>query len=350
MAAPPPEVYVTQVTQRDVPVYMELVGQTRGFQDVDIRARVEGYLDSMNFREGSFVKKGDLLYQIDPKPFEAQVAASKANLVTAQARLTKMQTDVDRLTPLAKIQAVSQKELDDAVANRDAAKAQVDAEKAKLDQAQLDLGYTQVTAPLDGLIGTTNVKVGNLVGRGENTLLDTISVIDPILFRCGLSEAEYLDLARRAEELKKQLAGKPVEVQLILADGTIHPNTGRLDAIERAVDPTTGTLSVQFSFPNPDKLIRPGQYGRARFITQFQQNAILVPQKSVQELQNLYSLAVVGSDNKVTFRNVKVGPREGDLWVINEGLKPGETVIVEGLQRVKEGMTVSPKPVTEGGK
>src|SRR5262249_13584954 len=227
VAAPPPEVYVTQVTQRDVPVYMELVGQTRGFQDVDIRARVEGYLDSMNFREGSFVKKGDLLYQIDPKPFEAQVAASKANLVTAQARLTKMQTDVDRLTPLAKIQAVSQKELDDAVANRDAAKAQVDAEKAKLDQAQLDLGYTQVTAPLDGLIGTTNVKVGNLVGRGENTLLDTISVIDPILFRCGLSEAEYLDLARRAEELKKQLAGKPVEVQLILADGTIHPNTGR---------------------------------------------------------------------------------------------------------------------------
>jgi RND family efflux transporter MFP subunit len=231
-APPPPEVMVTEPLQRDVPVSMELVGQAVGFQDVEIRARVEGFLDSMSFTEGSLVTKGQLLYQIDPKPLKAAEANAKANLAMWQARLEKTNNDVARLTPLAKQQAVSQQELDNAVAQKDAAVAQVDAQKAALEKAQFDLGYTAITSPIDGLIGTTKVKTGNLVGRGESTLLVTISQIDPILFRVGIAEAEYLKVARRAQAQKESGAarGEPVPIQLILADGTVHPQTGRLDA------------------------------------------------------------------------------------------------------------------------
>jgi membrane fusion protein (multidrug efflux system) len=340
----PPEVYVTDVVQRDVPVYMELVGQTKGSQDVEIRARVEGYLDRVAFTEGSYVHKGQLLYQIDPKPLEAVLANAKANMATAQARLEKTNTDVNRLTPLAKQQAVSQQELDNALAFQDAARAQVDAQKAAVDKATLDLGYAHITSPIDGLAGTTQVKAGNLVGRGESTLLTTVSQIDPILFRAGISEAEYLRIAKRIAQQGGPAAGEPkAEIELILADGTVHPYKGRVEAIERAVDPTTGTLAVQFTFPNPQRVVRPGQYGRARFVIETKKGALLVPQRAVQELQNLYSVAVVGEGNKVTFRNVKVGPRVDGLWVIEEGLKPGEKVVVEGLQRVRDGAVVSPK-------
>jgi len=345
-AGAPPEVYVADVVQKDVPVYMELVGQTKGSQDVEIRARVEGYLDTVNFTEGSYVAAGAQLYQIDPKPLEATLARAKAELATAQARLEKTNNDVARLRPLAAQQAVSQQELDNALSAQDAARAQVDAQRAAVDNATLNLGYAHITSPIDGLVGTTNVKPGNLVGRGESTLLTTVSQIDPILFRAGISEAEYLRLARRRDEIKA--AGGSAErpgIDLLLADGTVHPHKGSVDAIERAVDPTTGTLAVQVRFPNPEHLIRPGQYGRARFQSEVKKGALLVPQRAVAELQNLFSVAVVGSDNTVAFRNVKVGPRVDSLWVIEEGLKPGERVIVEGLQRVKEGATVSPKPV-----
>jgi membrane fusion protein (multidrug efflux system) len=344
VAGPPPEVYVADVVQKDVPIYMELVGQTKGSQDVEIRARVEGYLDSVNFTEGSFVRKGALLYQIDPKPLEASLARAKADMATAQARLEKTNNDVTRLRPLAAQQAVSQQELDNSLAAQEAARAQVDAQRAAVDKATLDLGYTHIRSPLDGLVGTTNVKPGNLVGRGESTLLTTVSQVDPILFRAGISEAEYLRLARRREETKARRAEGP-GIELILADGTVHPEKGSVDAIERAVDPTTGTLAVQVRFANPQKLIRPGQYGRARFESELKKGALLVPQRAVAELQNLYSVAVVGSDNKVAFRNVKVGPRVDGLWVIEEGLKPGEKVVVEGLQKVREGAVVTPKPV-----
>ena len=342
-APPPPEVYVSDVIQRDVPIYSELVGQTRGFQDVEIRARVEGFLDRVAFAEGSLVRKGDLLYEIDHKPLESALANAKAGLATAKASLQKTQTDVARLEPLAKEQAVSRQELDNAVSARDAAAAQVEAHQASVEKAQLDLGYTWIKAPLEGLAGTTMVKAGNFVGRGEATLLTTISQLDPILFRAGIGEAEYLRFAKQAEELKRQHGGVPIPVQLLLADGTVHPETGRIDAIERAIDPTTGTLSVQFAFPNPDRILRPGLYGRARFVVEQRQGALLVPQRSVQELQNLYSVVVVGPDGKVAFRNVKVGPRVDSLWVIDEGLKPGERVVVEGLQRVRDGMTVNAK-------
>jgi membrane fusion protein (multidrug efflux system) len=324
---------------------MELVGQTKGSQDVEIRARVEGYLDRVAFTEGTFVRKGTLLYQIDPKPLQAALANAKANLATAEARLQKANTDVARLTPLAKQQAVSQQELDNALSAQDAARAQVDAMKAAVDKATLDLGYAHITSPIDGLVGTTQVKAGNLVGRGESTLLTTVSQVDPILFRAGISEAEYLRLGRQIlEQGGPDGSRKRQEVELLLADGTVHPYKGFIDTVERAVDPTTGTLAIQFKFPNPDKLVRPGQYGRARGVSQVKKGALLVPQRAVAELQNLYSVAVVGEGNKVTFRNVKVGPRVDGLWVIEEGLKPGEKVVVEGLQRLRDGAVVSPKP------
>lgn len=346
-APPPPEVLVTQVVQRDVPVYMELVGQAAGSQDVEIRARVEGFLEKVAFVEGSLVTKGQLLYEIDKKPLQTALANAKANLATSQARLEKAINDVKRLTPLAAQQAVSQQELDNASAQRDAASAQVDAGRAAVEKAELDLGYATIYAPLDGLIGTTKVKAGNLVGRGESTLLVTISEIDPILFRAGIAEAEYLRLARRVQEQREKgmAQGEKTPVQLILADGTVHPHAGYLDAVERNIDTATGTIAVQIKFPNPERIVRPGQYGRVRFVIEHKQGALLVPQRAVQELQNLYNVAVVGADNKVTFRTVTVGPREGTLWVIDEGLKPGDRVVVEGLQRLRDGMTVAPKAV-----
>ncbi len=345
-AAAPPEVFVADVIQRDVPVFLELVGQTKGSQDVEIRARVEGYLDSVSFTEGSFVRRGQLLYQIDPKPLEATLARAKAELETCKARLAKTNNDVARLTPLAAQQAVSQQELDNALAARDAARAQVDAAQAAVEKAALDLGYTTIRSPIDGVVGTTNVKAGNLVGRGESTLLTTVSQVDPILFRAGMSEAEYLRLARRLQEDKVAgVKAEPLPLELILADGTVLPQKGTMDAIERAVDASTGTLMIQARFPNPDRLLRPGQYGRMRGQVETKKGALLVPQRSVTELQNLYSVAVLVGGDKIAFRNVKVGPRVDGLWVIEEGLRPGEKVVVEGLQRVREGSVVDPKPV-----
>jgi membrane fusion protein (multidrug efflux system) len=339
VAAPaPPEVYVTPVVQRDVPVYLDLVGQTQGFQDVDIRARVEGFLDSVNFREGSFVRKGDLLYQIDPKPLQATLAQANAELATARARLAKADNDVARYTPLVTKQAVSQRELDDARAEQDSTRAQVEASKAAAEKTTLDLSYTKIFSPINGLAGTTQVKPGSLV-------------IDPVIFRVALTEADYLRIIKRdptratRDKQDKKVSG----IQLTLADGTVHPQTGTVGPVERAVNSTTGTLGVQIYFPNPDSVLRPGQYGRARVLLDTKTGALLVPQRAVQELQNLYSVAVVGADGKVAFRNVKVGPRVDTLWVIEDGLKPGEQVVAEGLQSVRDGMTVRTKPAPAPG-
>jgi membrane fusion protein, multidrug efflux system len=339
---PPPEVTVTEAVQKDVPIYIELVGSTLGSEDVEIRARVEGYLVSMNFTEGSFVKKGQTLYKIDPQPFQAALSQAQANLSTAKARLDKTNNDVARYKPLAAEKAVSQQELDNALSAQEAARFQVTAYDALVDKAKLDLAYTTIIAPVDGLIGTTQKKVGSLVGRGENTLLNTISQINPILFRCAIAEAEYLRLARAGADKDKSLE-KKFGVELILADGTTFNHKGRLDAIERAVDVSTGTLTGQFSFPNPERILRPGQYGKARFVTDVKEGALLVPQLAVQEIQGLYSVMVVKPDATVEQRMVKVGERVGNLWIIDSGLKPGEKVIVEGLQKVKPGVQVSAK-------
>jgi membrane fusion protein (multidrug efflux system) len=342
-AAGPIEVYVTDVAQKDVPVYLDLVGQTTAFQDAELRARVEGFLETVDFREGSLVRRGDVLYQIDRKPLEATLAQARADQATAAAQLAKANNDVARYTPLVAKQAVSRQELDDAKALQDAATSQLEATKAIVEKATLDLGYTRVTAPISGLIGTTLVKPGNLVGKGENTLLTTISQIDPILFRVGVTEADYLRVIRRFPGGTGG-AARATGIQLTLTDGSIYPHTGKVSVVDRAVDPTTGTLNVQLEFPNPDLVLRPGQYGRARILLETKTGALLVPQRAVQELQNLYSVAVVGSDNKVAFRNVRVGQRVDSSWVIEEGVKPGERVVVEGLQRIRDGVTVAPKP------
>ena len=231
------------------------------------------------------------------------------------------------------------RELDNALSAQEAARAQVDAHKAAVAQAQLDLGYTNITSPVDGVIGTTQKKVGSLVGRGE-TVLNTVSQLNPILFRCAIAEAEYLRLARRGTNRDKSLE-KKFGVELILADGTVFPHKGRLDAIERAVDPTTGTLTGQFRFPNPEDILRPGQYGKARLVTDVKEGALVVPQRAVQEIQGLYSIMVVKPDATVEQRMVKAGERVDNLWIVDSGIKPGEKVIVEGIQKVKPGVKVS---------
>ena len=340
---PPPEVFVADVLQRDVPVYLELVGQTQGYQDVEIRARVEGYLTRMTFTEGSLVRQGALLYEIDRLPLEAILAEARAQQATAEAQLAKANNDVARYTPLVAKQAVSQRELDDArrAAGRGARAG--GRRQGIVEKATLDLSYTRITAPISGLVGTTLVKAGNLVGRGESTLLTTISQIDPALFRVGVTEADYLRIARRALDTGRQ-GGQQTGIQLTLADGTVYPHTGKVNVVDRAVDPTTGTLGIQLLFPNPELLLRPGQYGRARALLDNKVGALLVPQRAVQELQNLYSVAVVDGSGKVAFKNVKVGPRVDSLWVIEEGLTASDKVVVEGLQRIQDGMTVTAKP------
>jgi membrane fusion protein, multidrug efflux system len=344
---PPPEVYVADVVRKDVPEYLELVGQTEGYQDVEIRARVEGFLETMNYTEGSFVKKGDLLYTIDPQSLEANLARAKANEATAQTALDKSTNDVKRYTPLAAKQAVSQRELDDARSEQDAARFQVKAAAAAVERATLDLGYARVRSPINGLVGATLVKPGNLVGKGEPTLLTTVSQIDPIRFRVGVTEADYLRIRRRnpAQVARANAEG----IQLTLADGTVHRYKGRVGPVDRAVNPQTGTLGVQLIFPNTGDVLRPGQYGRIRVLIGVRTGALLIPQVAVQQLQNLYSVAVVNPNQTISFRNVKVGPRVDTQWVIEEGLKPGERVVAEGLQFIKDGQKVHAKPYQPSG-
>jgi membrane fusion protein, multidrug efflux system len=344
---PPPEVYVAGIVQRDVPEYLELVGQAEGNQDVEIRARVEGFLLTQDFTEGSFVKKGQLLYTIDPQTLEATLARAKANQAAAQTALDKSTNDVKRYTPLAAKQAVSQRELDDALSEQEAARSEVKAAAAAVERARLDLGYARVTSPIDGLIGATKVKPGNLVGKGEPTLLTVVSQLDPIRFRVGITEADYLRITRRNPALAAR--ARTEGIQLTLADGTVFPHKGRLGPVDRAVDPQTGTLGAQLIFPNPGNVLRPGQYGRVRALVDVRAGALLVPQIAVQQLQNLYSVAVVNPDETISFRNVKVGPRVDTEWVIEEGLKPGERVVAQGLQFIKDGQKVRVKPYRPSG-
>jgi membrane fusion protein, multidrug efflux system len=339
-------VVVTQAIQKDMPVYREFVGQTLGSQDVEIRARVEGYLQSVDFKEGSFVKKGDLLYQIDPKNFQTTLDQANGKLGEAEASFQKNQNDVNRYRPLAAEKAISQQELDNAESAFMAAKAALDSAKAAVEEATLNLGYTRIEAPIDGLIDTSRVKPGNLVGRGENTLLTILSQIDPMDIRISLSESDYLIFARaKAARDAKRQAGPDSPIQMILADGTVYEHPGAVNFVERAVDPTTGTLSVRISFPNPGKILRPGQYGKVRAARDVKKGAILVPQRAVSELQGLFRVAVVGADNKISMKTVSVGDRFDDLWQITDGLAAGENVVVEGIQKVRDGVLVTPTPM-----
>ncbi len=338
---PTPEVFVAPATTQDVPVMMELVGQTAGSEDVEIRARVEGILETVDFKEGDFVKKGALLYTIDPKPLEAIAAQAKANVATMEAKLSQAELDVARLKPLAEQEAVSRRDYDNAVSTRDAARGQLDAAKSALRTAELNLGYTRITSPISGLADLTKVRPGTLVGRGESTLLTTVSVIDPIYFDASITEADYFTFAARRQKAPPEEGKRTVD--LILADGRVYPERGRLDAVQRSIDPQTGTLAVRLLFPNPQNVLRPGQYGRIRFTVETLEGVVCVPQKAVQEVQGEYRVAVIGAQNKAEFRKVKAGPRTGELWSILRGLEAGENVVIEGLQKVKEGEEVAPK-------
>ncbi len=349
--APTPEIPVVEVVQKDVPLEMELVGSLSGNQDVQIRARVEGYLRSIDYREGSRVKKGDLLFTIDDLPYKANLAQAQASLATSQSQLAKADLDVARYTPLARERAVSQAELDNAIAMQRSVKSQVQAHEAMVEQAKLNLGYTRITAPVAGVVGRSERKVGDLVGRGESTLLTVVSDTDPIRVTIAITEADYLRFAKPlAESGTGADAKKAMEpsgstastARLRLADGSEYPATGRLLFVDRAVDATTGTLRVDLGFENARGLLRPGQYARVRFVSETRRGALLVPQRAVQEIQGKYFAYVVGAGDKIETRTVKPGPRVGDLWLIEEGVKGGEKVVVAGFQRLKDGMVVKP--------
>ena len=344
---PPPAVQVAQVIQRDVPIYVEAVGQTRGSKEVEIRARVEGFIQSVDFAEGTAVQQGQRLFTIDPKQFETTLAQAKGRLAEAEAQLAKARQDVARYTPLAAKNAIPQQDLDTALAVQRAATAGVEAESAAAKSAEIDVGYTRVVSPVTGLVGKAEVKTGNLVGRGESTLLTTVSAIDPIHVRVAFAERDYLTLVRRRLQEVKERGGQPAPVdsaniEMVLADGSVHPQRGKVFFVDRAVDPATGTLLVEIEFPNPDKIVRPGQFAKIRAPVDFRRGAILVPLRAVQEVQATYNVAVVAPGDTIEMRPVKTGARLGTLCVIEEGLQPGERVVVEGLQKVQKGMKVQP--------
>ena len=304
--APPPPVpvVVSEVLVRDQPIYLESIGQALGAQDVEIRARVEGVLESMNFTEGSFVKKDSLLYVIEPYSLQASLDRNKGALAQSEAQLDKATRDVARLQPLWEKNAISRQTLDDALAAERSARAGVDSAKAALESTQIQLGYAKIYAPIDGLVGKTEVRPGNLVGRGQSTLLTTMSTIDPIHFRYSVSEQDYLAWRRARPDDEKARADASNIFDLVLADGALHPHKGGVVFADRNVDPTTGTLLLEVAFPNPERLIRPGQFGRVRVPVKVLPGAILVPQRAVKETQAIYSVFVVDADRKAEFRKV----------------------------------------------
>jgi len=343
-AAELPEVELADVVQKDVPIYSEWVGTTDGLVNAKIRAQVAGYLLKQNYREGALIKKGDRLFEIDPRTFKAALDQAEGQLAQAKARLGKTELDVKRYTPLAKEGAISKQELDDAVQANLAAKASVFSAEATVEQAKLNLGFTRITSPIDGIAGAANAQIGDLVGP-QTAELTTVSTIDPIKVYFALSEQEYLFFAERinASDVGSE-SSREATLDLILANEKVYPQKGRLSYADRQVDVKTGTIRIAALFPNAGNLLRPGQFARVRVLTEIRENALLVPQRAVTELQGSYQLAVVGADNKVQMRSVKVGGRVENLWVINEGLKPGERVIVEGIQKVREGQVVRLKP------
>jgi len=350
-APPPPVVSVAEAAQRDVPVYDEYAGTLQAYVSADARARVEGFLLEQHYAEGSFVKMGQLLFAIDPKPFEAAKLQAEGNLAQARAAFDKATGDVARDRLLVTKQAVSQQDLDHAVAARDSAMGQVVAAEGALRTAILNLGYTRVVAPVDGIAGIAQVRIGNLVGQGQPTLLTTVYQNDPMRMVWSLPERDYIDLAARIAEFARTEAHGGVVppeargLQLVLANGTLFPYEGQIAIVGGPVDPATGTLTVQALFPSPDRLLRPGQYGRLRIRRDIKQ-AVVVPQRALAEEQGQDQVAIVGPDDKVEMRSVKLGPTSGAFVVIESGLKPGERLVIDGIDKVKQhvGQPVTTKP------
>ena len=403
-AAPrPPDVEVVRVEQKDVPVYSEWIGTTEGMVNADIKAQVTGYLLRQNYQEGSFVRKGQLLFEIDPRPLQAvvnqakgdlaksegqvqqaitqldqaqaQLAQANSQLMQAEANQRKTQLDVDKYTPLLEQKAVTQQEFDNADQANDAAraqvevakgqikaatagvgtakaaiiaaKAQVESSQAAVRTAELNLSFTRIISPIDGIAGIAQAQVGNLIST-TSAPLTTVSTVDPIKVFFTLSEQQYLAFNKRnLIEARRGASVVQIQLELILADGTNYPQSGSFFFADRQVDQKTGAIRLAGIFPNPGNVLRPGQYGRVRAVTATKPAALLVPQRAVSELQGSYQVAVVGGDNKIEMRTVKVGERSGSMWVIEDGLKDGETVVVEGIQRIKAGAVVNPKPYTK---
>jgi len=337
---PPPDVRVATVQAKDVALRSEWVGTMDGSVNAQIRARVQGYLESQSYAEGTLVKPGTLLFTIDARPYRAAFDAAKGDLGRAEAQLTKTQQDVTRYTPLAKEGAISQQELDNAVQANRAAKAAVDSARAVVEKAQLDLDWTQLKSPIGGVAGISVAQVGDLIG--ENTVLTTVSKVDPIKVSFPISEQEYL---RYADLMPVDGSAKGEgTLELVLADGSKYPERGKASVANRQVDVKTGTLLVVSLFPNPRSLLRPGQFAKVHAAVEAKRDAVVVPQRAVQEVQGTYQVAVVGADNKVSIRGVKTGARVDNDWVIDEGLAAGERIVVDGLQRVRDGLIVNPKP------
>ena len=344
-APPPPVVEVAPVVQKDVSIFQEWIGTLDGFVNAEIRPQIEGYLLRRVYREGFLVRAGETLFEIDPRQFQATYDQAKGTLAQYEATLANAKTTVARYRPLAAQKAISQQELDDAETRERTAQANVESARASLDKAQLDLGWTKVVSPIDGIAGIAKSQVGDLVN--SQTVMTTVSQVNPIKVYFNPSEQEYLAWVAKYGPPEKTLrADQDMEkgpLQLILADGSVFPHHGKPFLVGREVDVKTGTIQLAGAFPNPGNLLRPGQYGKVRVAVDVKKGAILVPQRAVNELQGSYQVAVVGADNKVTMKVVKVGPLEGSMWIIEEGLKPGDRIVVEGLQRVRTGMTVVPK-------
>jgi RND family efflux transporter MFP subunit len=341
-ALPSPEVEVASVLQRDVPIFSEWVATLDGYINAQIQPQVPGYVIKQTYKEGSFVHKGQILFQIDPRPLQALLDQAKAQLAQAQAQLGKTEMDVNRDTPLATERAIAQSQLDNDVQAKEAAKAAVKAGEAFVEQARLNLEFTDVKSLVDGVAGIAQVQIGNLVN--PTTVLTTVSQVNPIKAYFSISEQEYIHYANRINaQTQREIPSGAPPFDLILADGSIYPHKGAVLLTNRQVDTTTGSIQIVCSFPNPQNTLRPGQFGRLRAAPEVRNGALLVPQKAVTELQGTYQLAIVGPDNKVSIRPVIVGDRFGPLWIVESGVKPGELVIVEGLQKVQDGSTVKTK-------
>ena len=350
---PPMSVAVLKVQPRDIPIYLDMIGQTLGSVDIPIRARVDGVLEEIHFLEGRDVTKDQLLYVIDPTPFRAKVVEAEGRLAEAETRLAKAASDLERIRPLAEMDAVSKQDLDGAVAQFEAAEGSLQAARAQVEQTEIQLGYTRITAPVSGLIGITQAKVGEYVGRSPNpVVLNVVSQTDPIRVRFSINEREYLRFRR---EFGDKLRGAETDtprangLQLILSDGSIHEHRGHIVSFDAAIDATTGTLTLEADFPNPERIVLPGQFARVRGVLEQRMGALAVPQRAVMETQGIFQLAVVGDDGTVDLRQVQMGPRVDDQWIVESGLEPGERVALEGLQRMRPGVKVVPKEAPQSG-
>jgi membrane fusion protein (multidrug efflux system) len=343
---PPPEVLVTTVQPRDVPRVLERVATLDGFINANINAQVQGYIVSRDYQEGSLVKKGDLLFQIDPRPFEAALAQAKATLAKDKANLAKAEADEKRALDLFNRKVISEQERDTAVAAAESSRANVQADEAAVKQAELNLGYTKITAPIDGIAGFANNQVGDLVSPTSGPLT-TISQIDPIKAVVTAGEGPFTDFVSRHPDPTERAAYiRSLEFELILGDGKVYPHKGKFYALDRNLDLKTGSIRYEVTFPNPGNNLRPGQFGKVRFVADTKKNALIVPQEAVSELQGNYQVVVVDQDNKAHIRPVKMGERIGAMWEVTDGLKPGERVVVQGLQKAREGAPVTVKDWT----